>query len=588
MHGGLCPSRSAIEAQRLVLLLADLSPLSLVPCRIPVWGRGNPRWARHSGNSHLPWGFWPTEGELAGALNTSGTLDADLEMYGGSGLGGNAGGVRCANYAGFQVKGTGPSELGGPGTDKWHRHGALSLQDAMRETVMGELIHLAAPHGAVRAMAIVDLGFTFATEVGVDKLPSSAPRALLFRELSVRAAHFMRSSFMNVGPNLALREVERMRDGIPRFADWLCRDLGQVSFDDAAQGLVLMFDRLMNQVAVLRTKRLVHGSLIPSNFCIDGRLLDFTTSTAVSTFQPVMVSLGGLTSQQQHQQVLRALPELLFYLSKYDPRCKAGRQRRDEVCGLLMAELNQLHHRYLVREHLGLFGFPLAQAMRLPPPLKDALFEALLGGIKAGSTEGHMYFGGDEHPMLPTSGRDDLFALVATAVAETCRLQLPATAHYAPRVSDFPDATTAAVCKAHRQAAEALCASSVSNREIGMAWLIRAMQRQPDLSPLYRRELDGEIDRICRQRADVGEFVRSTVATWSGVFSSPADGTVDLKGWLTGEPAWLLPDGRLQVAQRTCSPLELVNLQPAQRALLRHRWLFEVAALNHAATSNGP
>lgn len=520
---------------------------------------------------------------MGSVLAPQGEMRVELEMYGGPGLGGNAGGVRCANYAGFQVKGTGPSLLAGPGTDKWHRHGALSLQDAVRETVMGELVHVASPHGAVRAQGIVDLGFRFATEVGVDKLPSSAPRALLYRELSVRVAHLMRSSFMNVGPDLALREIDRMRDGIPRFVDWLCRGLGAVSFDKAAQGLLLMFDRLMNQVAVLRTKRLVHGSLIPSNFCIDGRFLDFTTSTPVSTLQPVMVSLGGLTSQQQHQQILRALPDLLFYVAKYDRRCKAERHRREEVTSLLLAELNALHHRYLMREHLGLFGFPMRDALHLPDRVKQDLLDALLGGIAAGSTEGHLYFGGDEHPMLDQSGRDDLFALVMVAVARLCGMRQPAGHHYEPRPAEFPEAVVSAFCTAYQRAVATLPESSLSDIERGLGWLVRAMQRHADLSPLYRRQLDGEIHRVCMEGGDVGEFVRRTLSDWEGVFSCPADGLVSLQGWLTCETAWLLPSGQLRVGNDVCSVLALGEMKPAARCLPRHRWLLAVAAANRFA-----
>lgn len=510
-----------------------------------------------------------------------GEVSVHLELYGGAGVGPNAGGVRCANYADFQVKGIGSTMLAGVGFDKWHRHGALSLQDAVRETLMGDLFDVAAPCGAVRALGLADLGFHFSTEIGEEKLPGSAPRALLYRELSVRVAHFMRSSFMNVGGELAARDSARMRDGIPRFVDWLCRHLDAPNFEVAAQGLLLMFEPLMNQMAVLRTKRLVHGSLIPSNFCIDGRLIDFTTSTAVSTLQPVMVSLGGLTSQQQHHHVLLALPELLFYITKYDKRCAAPRERMEETAKSLVTQLTGMHHNYLMREHLGLVGFPIQQATQLDAALKNPLLAALIGAIESGSVQGHLYFGGDEHPMLPQAGRDDVFALVAEAIQATTGLLLPSAGAYRPQPQAFPPSVVREFVEAFRNAAQRLPASDLSIAEQGMAWLIRAMQRNADLTPLYRRQLDGAINDVCTQAGrDFGAFIDETLADWTGVFDSPTDGRVSLQGWLTVNDVSLTPRGLLKAGDELLSPLALSQMTPAHRVRPRHRWLFEVATLN--------
>lgn len=385
----------------------------------------------------MPLAFTAVDAGGSGGLQHVGSIDAELEMYGGSGIGSNAGGVRCANYAGWQIKGIGPSILAGPGHDKWHRHGALSLQDAVRETLIGEILCVAAPNGAVRAAAIADLGFTFETEIGKEKIPGAAPRALLFREQALRVAHFMRSSLMNVGVELAQRELARMRDGIPRFVDWLCGASGQVGFEQAAHGLRGIFQTHLNQLAVLRTKRLVHGSLIPSNFCLDGRLVDFTTTTAVSTLQPVLVSVGGWSSQHQHHQVLLALPDLLFYITKFDSRCRVPRADLDKACDSLVRELTVFHDRALMREHLGLVGFPLQRAALLDEPIKHSLLSALIAAIQSGSVEGHLYFGGDDHPMLPQTGVDDILAVISEGICESTGLGLPARASYRPDPGAF-------------------------------------------------------------------------------------------------------------------------------------------------------
>ncbi len=510
----------------------------------------------------------------------SGGCAASIEMYGGAGLAGNAGGVRCANVGNLQIKGIGSTQLAGNSTDKWHRHGALSLQDAVRECVMGELFHCATPHGAVRGVGIADLAVSFVTEVGLEGLPGSAPRALLFRELSVRVAHFMRSSFMNAGPELAHRELDRMRDGIPRFVDWLCSSGLTPGFDAAARGVELVFDRLMRQVAVLRAKRLVHGSLIPSNFCIDGRLLDFTTSTAVSTYQPVMVALGGLTTQQQHHQVLEALPDVLFYISKFDPRCAVPRAHIGEMAEVLKAQLQNSHHQYLMEETLALFGFSQTELKRLSQLIQNELLSVLVAAIRQGTVRGHFYFGGDEHPMLPQEGKDDVFALIASAIAASTGLSLPASALYTPRPDAFSDRVREGLTRAYQAAVLEVLPGAAPTLNCGMAWLIRAMQRNADLTPLYRRNLDGLINEVCTTGGDFGALVESTVADWRGVFESPADGTVALRGWLCTESAVLLPSGQLQFDGNSYNSVDLARLTPPANIRPRHRWLLEVAAAN--------
>ncbi len=561
--------------------LDDLSPLSLIDWHLPTFSGGTVAWSAPSYTGTLPLAFTPVDEGGNGGLQQVGTIVAGLEMYGGSGIGSNAGGVRCGNYAGIQIKGIGPSILAGPGRDKWHRHGALSLQDAVRETLVGELFSVAAPNGAVRALAIVDLGFTFATEIGKEKIPGAAPRALLYREQSLRVAHFMRSSFMNVGDELAERELARMRDGIPRFVNWLCRDEARVDFEAAARGLRDMFDSHVNQLAVLRTKRLVHGSLIPSNFCIDGRFVDFTTTTAVSTLQPVLVSVGGWSSQHQHHQVLLAVPELLFYISKFDRRCAVPRAKFQSTSEELTAELSLAHHRYLMREHLGLVGFPVESALQLEEPSREALLSALVAVIESGSVQGHMYFGGDDHKMHPQEGADDILAVISRAICVATGLGLPLTDKYRPDPNAFPETVRDDFIQAFINAALSMNAAGLSPVEQGMAWLIRATQRNADLTPLYRRHLDGEINEVCmHDKTRVRDFIETMLGRWSGVFNTPPDGRVSLQGWLTESDIWLTPEGRLEVDGNLLSPLALSDFSPAIDGRPRHQWLFEVAKEN--------
>lgn len=135
--------------------LANLSPLSLIEVELYQYAAATLRWGEiYNASSEAVWCL-PIDGDLTNRL---GTKNGYLEMYGGAGLGANAGGVRCANVGDVQIKGIGLSCLAGNGTDKWHRHGAMSLQDAVKEAIFSELFHVAAPLGAVRALGVHDLG----------------------------------------------------------------------------------------------------------------------------------------------------------------------------------------------------------------------------------------------------------------------------------------------------------------------------------------------------------------------------------------------------------------------------------------------
>lgn len=501
-------------------------------------------------------------------------------MYGGAGLGGNAGGVRCANLGNVQVKGVGWSRLAGNGTDKWHRHGAMSLQDAIKEAIFSELFQVAAPLGAVRALGVHDLGVRFETEIGQEKLPGSAPRALFVREQSVRVGHFMRASFMDVGAELARREIARMRDGIPRLLNHLVPTDVAVNFENAAQALEGMFDRLMHQVAVLRTKRLVHGSLIPSNFCVDGRLLDFTTSTTVSTLQPAMVSLGGLSSQGQHHQILECLPDLLFYVSKFDQRCSVSRQLWAQKTIELKANLHAAHHQYLMHEHLHLLGFSNDEVQKLTSETRNILLKALLRAIGRGSVEGHMYFGGDEHPMPPQAGADDIFAAVAFALARVHGLVLPNSDNYSPNAYAFGESVLGQMVNAYAAASQTLDGAKGSAATQGLSRLIRALKWNADLSGLYRRRLDGEINELCESGGSFSGYIDNMLQRWCNVFRAPRDGSIELGGWLTQQELRLLATGEIEIDGRGSNVISLSQVKPAVGIATRHAWVFETVRAN--------
>jgi hypothetical protein len=182
--------------------------------------------------------------------------------------------------------------------------------------------------------------------------------------------------------------------------------------------------------------------------------------------------------------------------------------------------------------------------------------------------------------MLAQSGSDDIFALVGAAIQRVSGLIWPSSFNYSPHPDAFPASVVTGFVEAFRGAVRTLAESNQTWRERGMGWLIRAMQRNADLTPLYRRKLEGVINEVCMSGGDIGALIETTLADWRGVFNCPADGTVALAGWLTAENVVLNLDGSLRSAEEFLSPMMLASFAPAPRARPRHRWLFEVAALN--------
>lgn len=134
--------------------------------------------------------------------------------------------------------------------------------------------------------------------------------------------------------------------------------------------------------------------------------------------------------------------------------------------------------------------------------------------------------------------------------------------------------------KAVQNAATELMPPDQDRRGLGFAWLMRAMQRNADLEPLYRRNLDGVINDVCVSGGDFGALIEQTLADWRGVFDAPSDGSIELGGWLCADAQTLLADGRLQGPTGCRGALSLIQLRPSIRIRPRHRWLHEMARLN--------
>jgi hypothetical protein len=246
---------------------------------------------------------------------------AYVERYGGMGIGRNGGGARCALYAGMVVKGFGASALGGRGQDYWHSFGGLSLREAVREAVWGETLNQLLPHGAVQTEAVVLTGGEVPLHYPDSAGRAHAPRALSFRRPFVRLAHFLPATLFL--PNRAhegqlLPEDARTRESILSLPRVLACLYGEQAPDaDLMQQLELLFRRCGTQAGAARALRLVHGSITASNIGLDGRLLDFGMTSAVSDFGRVRTVRGFPDAWGQSTDLHQAIALLLRYVARH-------------------------------------------------------------------------------------------------------------------------------------------------------------------------------------------------------------------------------------------------------------------------------
>lgn len=249
------------------------------------------------------------------------TFQAD--RYGGAGLIHNGGSGRCGCDGEFQVKGIGRTPLVGRDVIEKYSSGMITVRDAALEAAYGEISHSILPFGGIRSLAILGTNTLIKQHNG--KL---APRGLLVREATLRPAHFERAVYFRPRSHfLAGRhphDSDRTAAAIHRLPGILQRVLlaGQTGFQNVSElliaGLTSFAERLASQVAAAQAKRLMHGSMTSSNLALDGRWLDFGSTTCLP-----LDNFGAdspyLPFWCEADTVLRSLNEILFFVQKYIP-----------------------------------------------------------------------------------------------------------------------------------------------------------------------------------------------------------------------------------------------------------------------------
>ncbi len=204
------------------------------------------------------------------------------ERYGSPSSMGHGGGGRVGADVSFQVKGIGITPVVcRRGVDFCYRNGEMLLAEAIRETIWGEVFDVALPYGATRSPCAISTGTLCALPPN-DVTGVKLERGLHVRENAPRLAHFMRATYFKAQGAVQSswpHDYERVSVAINEMSSYLPNEsIDPVHLMDAEflkRGLTTMAERLAAQLAAARARRLAHGALVSSNFCLDGRWIDY-------------------------------------------------------------------------------------------------------------------------------------------------------------------------------------------------------------------------------------------------------------------------------------------------------------------------
>jgi len=183
-------------------------------------------------------------------------------MHGGSG--------RTTTRGRFNVKGAGRTPLVSDGSDWYHTHGCMWLEEAIRETINATVADALFPLGAVPVVAVIDAGCRYRWRDGA----VGARRALVVRPAFLRVASLMRSIYF--GSSGRVGSDQWIDAG--RVADlWTsCHDRRE-----PGRTLFKAFEAQGEQYGFGSMLRLWPGPPFASNMTLDGRLVDFGSFRAL-------------------------------------------------------------------------------------------------------------------------------------------------------------------------------------------------------------------------------------------------------------------------------------------------------------------
>lgn len=257
------------------------------------------------------YGYMIEGGQLFDNLvfDRSRSAEFKAERYGGRGIGDNGGGVRCGILGGHQVKGLGKNVLVGAGADVHHSYGGFKALYAVHEAIFSKVYRKIMPFGAADVYGVILTGPDAAYHSKLQR----GWGALLVREDVLRPAGFIRAPHYRQRVAGMTSDVARVRRANKELLKY-CGGVGGYT-----QFLGRFLANCANQFAFGRIARIMHGSLTPSNLCMDGRWLDLTNSGFVGSAEN---NAGGNRQTSSFYEEmhfpLRVTAEMMHTFAKYN------------------------------------------------------------------------------------------------------------------------------------------------------------------------------------------------------------------------------------------------------------------------------
>jgi len=234
------------------------------------------------------------------------------ERYGGVGIGGNGGGVRCGNMDDFQIKGTGINPVLGNHGNYNHSTGNYSLTESVTEVINSQIYSKILPIGTVKTYGLISIGVS---QYVFDPFGYKLPLAIMVREACVRPAHFLRQPFFKHYEKydaVIKKDTARVRAVNRALAKKFA------SHNSFVMYLGKFLANSANQFAFAKLFRIAHGAFSPSNVCFDGRWLDLTNMTMVPTGTNYAAEKDAVPFLAELLSPLSVVEQVLYGYGKYN------------------------------------------------------------------------------------------------------------------------------------------------------------------------------------------------------------------------------------------------------------------------------